>query len=882
MTEFNIASFEKQCGFLYDVWQKIIQRLYPTLAPSMVALSSSKEPNIDLKKLNAHELYKVSHSLSTLFQLYNLAEEHYRYLRISSHRNDKAEAGTFAGSQFNEPLLTALKKINVRIVFTAHPTEARRPAVLRVWRRIAAILTKLDECAEGSESFKSTTLELEFEIENLLVTSDLRANQVTPIHEIRDLWTQVGSIWSASEKIYDRIHSVEPALSSVEHDDVTPLSFGCWVGSDADGNSNITPATMQYAAETLRRMALSRYLTACETILSNLTLSNGLLEIPSECRNWLAALEQKMPTAVERLGRRYKEEPLRRGMALICERLLDTLQQLPQDDSLYGYEVVRTAPNRTSAYPYNSSNEFAAEMEDVIHFHQLMLHSTNPPLERLLFQIRVFGFHYASLEHRLHAKDVMDVFRQIYVAPHTTDEEILTRIRGVALPSVPMDLQNVQDVLAIQRLLKVAELRRSFGAKAMDTIILSGTSRIEELLGLSLLATACGADMESAPIRIVPLFETLKDLENAPQFLDELFALPYWRQRLNKSNDTQEVMLGYSDSGKDAGILAANLALDWATKAIYEIGKKHKIRIEFFHGRGGTVARGGGYLYQSITASPYGVGSGTWKLTEQGEMIASRYGDLSLATRALEQMMVATMSAIERQGSEEVDSSLMETLSRQSSDAWRELIYRDDDFAKFFAMVSPVAELAALRMGSRPAKRNASVAISSLRAIPWNFAWLQNRLNITGWYGAGTALDSLRPDASQWQSFQNQLSRSPMLRLLLQKVRTSIWLSDWDSAQRYLAAVPAPYQYFIDKIRREYDLVLSCLAELERWIPAKPYAIFLASLSMRQTPLRGMAALQKELIDRFRHQSEISVEIFCQRALLQTFIGISAGVRNTG
>ncbi|MDK9699033.1 MAG: phosphoenolpyruvate carboxylase [bacterium] len=870
---------------LYELWQKQIERLYPELSPVIFALTASEQTISNLHDYSASDLYRISHAVSTLFQLYNLAEEHHRLRRIGAHRSSKPEKGTFAALAPQESLLEELQKVNVRIVFTAHPTEVRRPALLREWRQIAQLLADSERNDFTNEQHQLLRDNLAASIQSLLVTGDVRTNEVTPYHEIRDLWSQLSNVWQASEALFHRIRLAVPSSLATEAP-LSPLSFGCWVGSDADGNPNITAETMQYAADTLRRMALSRYLTSCETIRSQLTINAGLLDIAPAIGEWLSLTEHRMPKTTSRIGQRYREEPFRRAFTFICERISDTLKQLPEDESLHGYEIVRTIPPREIELPYTTASELENDLIAIRNSLHATLQSHYLPIEQLLFQVRNFGFHYASLEHRIHAKDVIECFQLLWQPENASlsVEQILFRIRETVNRCEAISVEAIAEHRVIKRLRKAAGLRRAYGSKTLDTVILSGTSQVEELLGLSLLLDACQVDAnEPEPIRVVPLFETLPDLQHAPVFLNELFSLPYWQTKLQVAHRIQEVMLGYSDSGKDAGIVAANLALDQAAREIHAAGERNQVAIQFFHGRGGTVARGGGFLYQSIVASLHGVGDGHWKLTEQGEMIATRYGDPALAVRVIEQMLVATIEARTLQSTISSNAALeFEELSVLSEKAWRALVYEKPDFAQFFAIASPVGELSALRIGSRPAKRTPGGDISMLRAIPWNFAWLQNRINLTGWYGAGTALNAIRHQPELWHGFLAALPHTPILQLLIQKLRISLWLSDWNAAEFYLHRVPEEHRAYITRIRNEFDDLKTVLEELQEHLPAKSYAIFHASRAVRVAPLRGLAAIQSELIDRFRNQTNTTVETMLQRALLQSFIGVSAGLRNTG
>ncbi len=881
----KILPFVADCEFLFDVWKDELERLHPELIGDVVNLVEGNTDTIPLANRDSHSLYLLSHAISTLFQLYNLAEEHHRTRRLHYYETQpdrKPEPGTFASwlakPNQNETRIEEWSKLSVRIVFTAHPTELRRPAVIRQLNRLTTLLSEY-EIASSEAVRKELVKEFREPVRTLLTTGDIRNQSVTPFHEVRDLWAQLGVLWDAVGLLHTKLDGTFTNNARVN----SPLKFGCWVGVDADGNPNITPETMRYSAETLRRMALSHYLTECETIAGTLTTTNGLVEFPHEIFDFITQLESAIPNRASQLGNRYRSEPFRRAMALIIERVRDSLRSLPEDKSLAGYETVRVVEASPVENPYKSSSEFGTDLTKLADFVKQTLGESDSSLESLLFRVHTFGFHFAGLEHRFHANELRNALLAFY--PHNnTDPESLwqwvTEIfqSGKSLPAIQYPATPV-----FERLAAAAELRRKFGAECLDTIILSGSSRYEEMYGLSLLSEAMGIENKfTAPVQIVPLFETIPDLTNAPQVLEKLLSTPRWSERLRRLDNIQEIMLGYSDSGKDGGIVASTLALDTGARELFNVGKKHGIALQFFHGRGGTVARGGGPLYRSIVATPESVGNGHWKLTEQGEMIATRYSHPKLAERVFEQLLVATIDAIGLQKSSGSQPAINHSYAKTSERVWRELVYETPGFADFFLIISPLRELSALRIGSRPAKRMESNRIEDLRAIPWAFAWLQNRLNLPGWYGFGSAIASLRNDSVAWKSTCTEFTEQPILRLLLTKLAITTALTDVTAADHFFQLADESCSAMRKKIESEFAKTCTALRELSDADSQRSYLLFQISLDLRKAPLHLLARIQTELLKRYRIQEGATVETMLQKAILQSVIAVAAGIRNSG
>ncbi len=878
--------FIGECEYLESVWREKLVLLYPALDDFVTSMQTGKFLSIDALNLSAEQLYQLSHAISTLFQLWNLAEDRHRLRRILIHRSvdSRPESGTIAAwreqSNLSDPeIRNTLANIDLRIVFTAHPTEVRRKSVMRHLQNISRAMTEREQSSERYRLIPEHRISSM--IATLLQTGDIRSEVVTPIDEMRDLELQLPMMWETLS-VFRRsaIAALGEANDSFEPSRLPQIRFGCWVGVDADGNPNITPATMWYAAITLRKLAFTHLTDELEHLAEDATSSLGLAVFPEQLFAFESDLAGRAPLSTSKLGNRYRREPIRRILEIILERLKlssEEIQLNPNNRWQYA-----PTPNEEQ---YRSPDELDHDLKTIAELCFPLESGLSEALTQFRYNLRQFGFHFATLEHRLHANDIMNCFRKVLATPDAPDQEIRQIIgdwyRTSVSPKVDWDLLANDPI--VLRLIALSEIRLTFGPEALDTIIISGTEQSEELFGLTILLDHFTSKANSLPpIRISPLFETTKDLSSAPTILDKMFAEPHWRDRLTKLDNTQDVMLGYSDSGKDGGIVAATLALDSAARRIQAVGSKNNLAVRLFHGRGGSIARGGGPLYQAIVSSPASVGTGTWKLTEQGEMIATRYTHPILAARVLERLVAGTAVALTATQVPEPPEEITSEFAREAEKRWRELVYRNDDFPAFFAAISPVNELQALRIGSRPAKRQNSSRIEDFRAIPWVFGWQQNRLLLPAWFGFGTAAKFTAKNPELWNIVKHQFQTHPLLQSLVTKLTITTALVDFQAAESFYQLDQNENERLQHELKDEYEETLRFLVELNTADPLVRLPLFQTSLTMRAYHLRALALIEAELLRRLRFQTDESVEAFVQMGLLQTIIAVAAGMRNTG
>ncbi len=632
------------------------------------------------------------------------------------------------------------------------------------------------------------------------------------------------------------------------------LSFGSWAGSDMDGHPEVGAETLARTLELHREAALRLLRDKVDRLAQSFSHSSRRTPISPALEASLERDAAEVPSArvLRRANREF--EPLRTKLGFITRRLTNMLDPLAREAG-YGD-------------PQELRDDLWLVLDSVGSAH--VAHGT---LRRLLWQVDVFGFHMASLDVRQAASVVQEAAGTLLPGYADADEDerlrlldeaIATGRRGLTRrPTGPAgELLRVLDTVALAR--------EAYGARAVPVMVLSMVQQPSDVLAALWLTRRAGAKL-----RLAPLFETLADLRQSPETMATLYDTPVYRDALRGHGDRQLIMLGYSDSGKDSGFVSSQWALHVAQERLAAQAADAGLELELFHGRGGSPSRGGGRTHRAILAQPRGSLHGRIRITEQGETISARYGDPELAVRSLEQTLSAVVlaSAREQPPVPVAWRSEMERMAERSRERYRTLVYGEPDFARFFEQATPLAELTSLNIGSRPSKRAAG-GIEALRAIPWVFAWTQNRLLLPSWYGAGAALaegdlELQRAMAAGWPFFASLLSTLEM----------ALYKTDLGVAERYLTLVePALRDRFWPDIAREHDQVVGRLLE----ITGAPSLLddqpaLRGRLSHRNPWIDPLAHLQVELLARSRAGRDEARE-----PLLATITGIAAGMRNTG
>lgn len=889
----------------------------PELREHLLALIAGLSTAVAAKVMRAFTLY---------FQLVNLAEQHHRVRRVREYAREEGDSpapgslddvlGRLAAAGVSAQAVRALlANLWLSPVFTAHPTEVLRRTVLEKHERLARALDDRDDPRLGAVDRVRLTASIAAEIESLWQTDEVHHRAPTVLDEARHglyfldstLFDAVPALYADLEAALDR-HWPGKGLAAPSF-----VGFGAWMGGDRDGNPNVTAETTWQALLLARRLMLRRHIGRAEAISTALSQSLHWTDVSPALTASLAAEAAAFPAVAAEFQERNPFEPYRRKLAYIHARLRHTLAELPETLA----DAERWDPARLEA-GYREAGELIQDirlMEDSLVANR-GARTAAADLAVWRRQVETFGFHAAALDLRQHADvhaealaDVVDTLRMSETPFRQFDEAArvawLREELAGARPLVPHDLSAFQPMTreVVRTFRAIATARAVCGPAALGAYVISMTTRPSDVLTVLLLMReaglfqALGGGSVRTAMQVVPLFETIEDLRQAPKVLDALFADPLYRAHLRALGNVQEVMLGYSDSNKDGGILTSNWELYKAQQAIWEVARRHQVTLTLFHGRGGSVGRGGGPSHQAILAQPPGTLGGRLKLTEQGEVISNKYGLPAIARRNLELVTSATLEASlrpELQAAPPEDvarwEAVLDDLSRRAMAAYRGVVYDDPDFAAVFREVTPLELLAQLQIGSRPAKRRATTAIEDLRAIPWVFSWTQSRFILPGWLGVGAALDAYWREAPERHLgvLRDMYARFPFFRVLLANVEMTLAKADLPIARRYvegLGAHPARERIWA-AIEAEYGrtetMLLLITGQTELLAANAPLQ---RTISLRNPYIDPLSYLQVELLRRRRSQGEGGDEADRARlddALKLSVNGIAAGMKNTG
>lgn len=815
---------------------------------------------------------EVARAFTCYFHLVNLAEVHHR-VRVLRRRDTEVEpqedtiakaVATLTHEIGAARAAARVEAMRFQPVFTAHPTEARRRAVSTAIRRISLILDERGDTHTGPVALGHRRRLLE-EIDTLWRTTPLRTEKPAPLDEVRTVMAVFDeTLFTAVPQVYRR---VDEALQGGRSGHTAPLAqpfvrVGSWIGGDRDGNPFVTAKVTRQAAAIASEHVLRGLERAASRIGRSLTLGADTTPLDAAAAALLRRLSTADETEAAEIETRSPGEPHRRLLLLIARRIEATrardadLAYATPDDLLAELRVVQTS--------------LAACRADRHAFGEL---------QHLIWQVETFGFHLTELEVRQHSQ------------VHATVLDELAR--GEASSDLAIEVLDVFRAIAF--------VQHRHGPRAAGRYVVSFTRSADDLAAVFRLAAHAVADAAHAPVLdVVPLFETFADLQAAPQILDGMLRIPEVAARLAQTGRRLEVMLGYSDSSKDVGPVAATLALYEAQEKIAAWARTNQIALTLFHGRGGALGRGGGPANVAILAQPPHSVDGRFKLTEQGEVIFARYGDPDIARRHIEQVSSATLlasapSTEHRNASAARDfAPLADAMDASSRRKFFELVHAPG-FASWFATVTPMEEVGLLALGSRPARRGLSVeSLEDLRAIPWVFAWTQARVNLTGWFGLGSALEEVGDIAQLRVAYE----RWPLFRTMVDNVAMSLAKTDSRIARRYFAL--GDRDDLTRLVMDELELTRRFVAEitggdellegkpvLQRAVKMRsPYVDALSLMQLRALRgLRGVSAEGRAAAEGARERVDgeagASTEQL-QRLLLLTVNGVAAGLQNTG
>ena len=836
-----------------------------------------------LSKLDDSQTISLVRAFSNYFNLANVAEQVNRSKILSeAHKSggswlsktvDNIIQAQKDGKDFDtKELQTWIDNFSVRPVFTAHPTEAARRSVLSKMTTIAELLEQPDS--------QLKTQRLAEAIDLLWQTDELRLGRPEPLDEA------VNSIYYLNELLLETVPEV---LAQFKNEvkrlgvdlslTARPLSFGTWIGGDRDGNPNIT-AKVTKAAILLQNSHFIRTVSEhLDELKQSLSISTKLVGVSAELEKSVSQDLEKLPEIENRYRRINVEEPYRLKATAI------------------GHKLALTQTRHTNGLPHFPGRDYK-DTDELMKDFEIMRTSllanngeliATGLLERITRAIGAFGLTNATMDIREHSEVHHRLLSQLF--SDLTPELITSKLLSDEQPGTS-DLDEPSD-RCYKTFLAINELVDRFGPEVIESYIISMTKSADDVIAAVLIAKIAGLislkpKNEFAKIGFVPLLETVTELRSADKILEDLLSNKNYRKIVELRGNLQEVMLGYSDSNKDAGITTSQWEIHKAQRKLRDVAIKHGVKLRLFHGRGGSVGRGGGPTYDALIALPWGSIDGQIKMTEQGEVISDKYGLPALAKENLELTLAAALEATvlnrkPRQSAGDLNSwnECMDLISDHAFAAYRGLVQQPELPAYFYAS-TPVEQLGNMFLGSRPSRRpQDSGGLDSLRAIPWVFGWTQSRQIVPGWYGVGSGLKAAR-EAGKGELLQTLLKDWHFFRTFISNVEMTLAKTDLSIAQRYVSELVDPSLHKIfDQIKAEFELTVNELLLMTNKTEILGNQPILArTLQIRDTYLAPLQLLQISLLKRVRNQKE--VDPLLARALLLTINGVAAGLRNTG
>ena len=772
------------------------------------------------------------------------------------------------------------RPMTIEPVLTAHPTQVQRKSMLDLMDKLYGLLRDYRKTRPEFLDRQAWQHELEAVIEIILGTDLIREQKLQVANEIANVMTYYQK--SLIESITDITLNYRQALSAleIEPQQALPITMGMWIGGDRDGNPYVTAETLRLTAHIQSQVILDYYLSSLDQLYRRYSFSSDLVSVTPE----LAALaEVSGDYSIFR-----QKEPYRKALNTIKNRLCASKSLILGEDS----------QPQVQAYP--DAETFKADLNLVLEALKAdgKESHTLAPLESLIVCAEIFGFHLASIDLRqdssINEACVAELLAQAKVEEDYSQLDEASKVQCILhqLTQEPRRLSSVlnqpSDILNREMAIyqAVADLQNRLGHRIIKRHIISHTTSVSDLLELALLFKEVGlVGPDFAHVQLVPLFETIEDLEEALEVMTTYLRLPLVQKWLASQDWCQEIMLGYSDSNKDGGYLASGWALYLAQNKLTRLGREEGITISFFHGRGGTVGRGGGPSYEAIMSQPIGTINRLMRVTEQGEVIGTKYGNPDTAYYQLENMLVASLSHVllahEVQDSKPYEA-VMNRLVDWSYQAYRQLVFATPGFSEFFFQATPIKEVSQLNIGSRPASRKKVTDIDGLRAIPWVFSWSQSRMMFPGWYGVGTAFQRfIEEDPSHLALLQEMYAEWPFFRALLSNVDMVLAKSDMEVARYYSQLVEDDNgQAIFQTLETEWQRTKDLLLQIEGEVQLLAQNNYLRdSLAMRLPYFNALNYLQVELIRRSRQEA---LSPLASKILHITINGIATGLRNSG
>jgi len=885
----------------------------------LLSKSIHNNPTDELKKqladlvesLDVETAGKVIKAFLTYFDLINIAEQNHRVRRRTQREhetNDRPEPDSLTNvfhkmensKDGKERLKNVISQLDVQVVFTAHPTEITRRTVLIKQLELARLLKRRDHPPLSRREAKAVADDLLKVIESLWMTDHVIYFKPQVMDEVR-------------YGLYHFENVVIRAILDVHHDLVTELgklcgsedwnplqarrfiTFGSWIGGDRDGNPFVTPEVTVKTLNYQRSLVLKHYMKEMETLFNDLSHSQHWLKMSDEFYASLEKDRAALPELDERYRDRYRLEEVRQKLLFMQEKLRRALN----------------SPDEPEAY--QSHLEFRNELEMI---HNVLLSNgctaSLTSLRKMLYAVDIFGFHLAKLDLRQHSERHLDALDEISKALKlieggyralSEEEKVAFLSKEIEnprplIPAHPQFSADTNQTIEVFR--TMTDLQDKFGIPAIDTYIVSMTRSKSDLLAILLFAKEAGlycSGTNSRTISVVPLFETIEDLQNAPKLFESLLQVSAYKNYIEHRGNIQEVMIGYSDSGKNGGITAANWELYKAQRALVQFGRNEGIQLRLFHGRGGTIGRGGGPTHRAILAQPEGTVDHRIKITEQGEVIAAKYAMNDIAVRNFDRLAAAVIEASLGNFDEKSElvykerMPLLEALSAHSFTVYRKLVYGSRNFIEFFNQTTPLPEIGELRMGSRPARRKSgSQSIDDLRAIPWVFAWTQSRFMLPGWYGFGSAFQAVtQSDPAALETMRAMYSDWPFFEGLVKKIETALSVADLEIARYYadnLVQSEVLRDEFFSRIEEEFHWTRNAILSISQQSELLDNTLYLRkSIELRNPYVDPVSYLQVQFLKKVRSidaNCEISERQLLLDYVLMSINGVASGLQSTG
>lgn len=854
-----------------------------------------------IQSLDLEKMTNVIRAFTVHFMLVNLAEEKHRVRRKRHYeRQGVSQLGSL--EHIVEKLKTAkipsskLEKIvgelSIELVLTAHPTEAQRRSVLEKIVAIDRLLREKEERNLVPREIEEIDHKIEEEITLLWQTDELRRRKQTVLDEVDN------GLFYLDEVLFDvlpetllRFYSILEKSYQKKLEFKPFVRFGSWIGGDRDGNPFVTHEITLEAVRRQKDLLIRKYIRALDSILRDFSQSIHLVGASKELLDSTEKDEHSLKIFAEAMREKSKHEPYRKKISMMQRKLVNTIRL----NSLQNQR--RTAPDETIEAHYPNVKVFRDDLEIIAR--SLEKNKGDyliPRLKKIIAAADLFGFHFAKLDVRDNSTVIENAVAEILEKtglskqPYASlSEQEKTQLLARLIQAAPHSKvgnqkfsDQTQEVLATFG--AINDIRSRFEPGALDRYILSMTRGCSDVLAVVWLAH----ETNNAGLMVVPLFETIEDLKNCAETMASLYSDPAYKHYLARFGKSQEIMLGYSDSNKDGGFVGSNWYLYEAQKNLTEAAKKYKIKQTLFHGRGGTIGRGGGPTNQAIMAQPRGTINGRVKITEQGEVVSTKYSNPIIAERNIELVVSAVIAATVLEKPPGPKLQKWEDSMRQIADvsfrSYRNLV-DEENFFEYYNQSTPIAEIARLNIGSRPAKRRETTGLGDLRAIPWVFSWMQSRQTVPGWYGFGTGVEAfLNNNSGGISTLREMYRRWPFFRAIVDFMQMSTQKADMHISRQYagLVSKESLRTHFYKVITDEFNLTIKALLSIteQKAILENAYSLQ-HSIQLRNPFIDPLSYAQVILLKKLRREDSKQTEAL-ERAVHLSINGVAHGLRNTG